>query len=222
MDKKIIWEKYSDPFAAFLDDSKDKLVDVDDDDDDDDDDNSDHFIQAKFGHPMMMMVKPPLFINGSTGPIPLNKENTPSYLHNLWYGHTNFDITNSVALTIEKFPGVEYLRICSRYRFLVGFGKAFCKLDENNRIYDSHEIRNGLTQELCHTIDNLETGDTNLQEQLNNKYKFWLYVKFPNNNMEVIGSNELNIEFQEKIVTCITAALAVNAELVKSHSLGEL
>lgn len=42
-----------------------------------------------------------------------------------WIGHTNFDLTYSIKETLNKVPGVELLKICSRYRFFIGVGKMF-------------------------------------------------------------------------------------------------
>lgn len=42
-----------------------------------------------------------------------------------WIGHTNFDITPRVKEKLNKTPGVEILKIFSRYRFFVGIGEMF-------------------------------------------------------------------------------------------------
>jgi hypothetical protein len=42
-----------------------------------------------------------------------------------WIGHTNFDITPKVKDKLDKIPGVELLKICSRYRFFIGVGQMF-------------------------------------------------------------------------------------------------
>lgn len=42
-----------------------------------------------------------------------------------WIGHSNFDISKNVALKINDVEGVELLKVCGRYRFLVGVGKMF-------------------------------------------------------------------------------------------------
>lgn len=43
-----------------------------------------------------------------------------------WVGHCNFDVTPKIVSELNfKVPGVEYLEILGRYRFLVGIGKAF-------------------------------------------------------------------------------------------------
>ena len=42
-----------------------------------------------------------------------------------WIGHTNFDITHQIKESLNKVPGIELLKICSRYRFFIGVGKMF-------------------------------------------------------------------------------------------------
>lgn len=42
-----------------------------------------------------------------------------------WMGYTNFDITNSIKDVLDEIPGIELLKICSRYRFFIGIGKLF-------------------------------------------------------------------------------------------------
>ena len=42
-----------------------------------------------------------------------------------WIGHTNFDITHEIKNKLDKTPGVEVLKILSRYRFFIGVRKLF-------------------------------------------------------------------------------------------------
>jgi len=42
-----------------------------------------------------------------------------------WMGHTNFDITPVIKEKLNNIPGVEVLKICSRYRFFIGVGTMF-------------------------------------------------------------------------------------------------
>lgn len=42
-----------------------------------------------------------------------------------WIGHTNFDITHQIKESLNKVPGIELLKICSRYRFFIGVGQMF-------------------------------------------------------------------------------------------------
>lgn len=42
-----------------------------------------------------------------------------------WIGHTNFNLTEDIKNKMNKIDGIEVLRICSRYRFVIGIGKMF-------------------------------------------------------------------------------------------------
>lgn len=74
------------------------------------------------------------------GIIPINESTASGKIFNFWVGHTNFDITNALALIIEETAGVETLDIFTRYRFRIGIGKAFhdskVMRDINSRVYD--------------------------------------------------------------------------------------
>lgn len=55
-----------------------------------------------------------------------------------WIGHTNFDITYAIKNKLNIIPGVEILKIFSRYRFFVGIGKMF----------DFTEVRKNIENEI--------------------------------------------------------------------------
>lgn len=54
-----------------------------------------------------------------------------------WIGHTNFDLTPLVKDIIDDIPGVELLKICSRYRFFIGVGKMFDFKEVRKRIEEA-------------------------------------------------------------------------------------
>lgn len=45
--------------------------------------------------------------------------------YDCWIGHTNFDITPVIKEKLNQIPGIEVLKICSRYRFFIGIGNMF-------------------------------------------------------------------------------------------------
>lgn len=45
--------------------------------------------------------------------------------HEFWIGHTNFDITQSFLDIADNIPGIEGVKVFSRYRFLITVGKLF-------------------------------------------------------------------------------------------------
>lgn len=54
-----------------------------------------------------------------------------------WIGHTNFDLTPSIKNTLDNIPGIELLKIYSRYRFFIGVGKMFEFTEVRKIIEDS-------------------------------------------------------------------------------------
>lgn len=54
-----------------------------------------------------------------------------------WMGHTNFDITPQIKDRLNKVPGIEVLKVCSRYRFFVGIGNMFNFSDVRKSIEDN-------------------------------------------------------------------------------------
>ena len=58
-------------------------------------------------------------------PPSLSKEISIMSNFDCWMGYTNFQITNSIKKQISKIEGVGALRVCGRYRFVLGVGKMF-------------------------------------------------------------------------------------------------
>jgi hypothetical protein len=128
MKKRITWEKYENFVNRNLSISKmlmsGKIFDLNDglnndqeddydeqendyfDDDDDIDDGKIIYMQFPMTPELLQSIK----ISGN---------------FNCWFGHTNFDITKSVAKKLDEIEGVELLKVITRYRFLIGVGKAF-------------------------------------------------------------------------------------------------
>jgi hypothetical protein len=67
--------------------------------------------------------------NGAPNIIPVSeellKEVTMLSNFDCWMAHTNFDITPQVKEKLDNVPGIELLKICSRYRFFIGVGTMF-------------------------------------------------------------------------------------------------
>jgi hypothetical protein len=54
-----------------------------------------------------------------------------------WIAHTNFDITPRIKDKLNSIPGIELLKICSRYRFFIGIGQMFDFKEVRNKIEES-------------------------------------------------------------------------------------
>ena len=60
-----------------------------------------------------------------------------------WMAYTNFNLTETINNQLDKIEGVELLKICSRYRFLVGIG----------RMFDFKDVRRKIESKICHKGD---------------------------------------------------------------------
>ena len=56
-----------------------------------------------------------------------------------WMAYTNFNLTETIKNQLDKIEGVELLKICSRYRFLVGVG----------RMFDFKDVRRKIETKIC-------------------------------------------------------------------------
>jgi len=110
----IIWQKWVDPFGEDLDETRwtdyestsADLVDIDNDE------------SSLKRHSVKVIASP-------MGLIPYSEHTAAGKIFNFWTGHSNFNISPSIAQAIEGVDGVETLDIFTRYRFRVGIGKCF-------------------------------------------------------------------------------------------------
>lgn len=142
MEKLIVWQKWVDPFGFDeddlppLDDEPDFLDEhnnvVEPDNDSETDIKNEKYKILKTNH-IRVMATP-------MGIIPVNENTSSSKIFNFWVGHTNFNITRTVAKIIEDTDGVETLDIFTRYRFRIGIGKVFSDSDVmrdiNENVYE--------------------------------------------------------------------------------------
>ena len=117
--KKIIWEKWRDPFLGY----DENEIDVDKVNFTDEETNDD--LEDAIDNQNIKQSDAVKVIATPMGIIPYNEYTASSKIFNFWTGHTNFNIIDSVAYSIETTEGVETLDIFTRYRFRIGIGKAF-------------------------------------------------------------------------------------------------
>jgi len=104
----IIWEKWTNPLFnnnSIIEEDNEEYIDFDNDN--------------ETNKSSVNIVITPM------GIVPLEEIKDCDKIFNFWTGHTNFDISKKIAQLIENTAGVETLDIFTRYRFRVGFGKAF-------------------------------------------------------------------------------------------------
>tara|TARA_B100001939_G_C16647814_1_gene490472 strand:- start:89 stop:547 length:459 start_codon:yes stop_codon:yes gene_type:complete len=149
IEPQIIWEKWYCPFGqddpeaeAVLDESSlNKLLDdiANHDDDEEDLDNSallppmEQRLSKTFGAQKFMITP--------MGVMPVTDNTISTKIFNFWTGHTNFNISKTVANIIQRCDGVESLDVFTRYRFRISIGKVFKESevmsDINKNVYRS-------------------------------------------------------------------------------------
>ena len=117
----IVWEKWVDPFGEDMDEAQ--WQDYDDDEG-----------EIADQQEVMKNKKSIKVISSPMGLIPYNEHTSSAKIFNFWVGHTNFNITKTVANKIELCEGVEILDIFTRYRFRIAVGKCFNDSDVMNNI----------------------------------------------------------------------------------------
>lgn len=108
----------------------------------------------------------------------------------LWMAHTNFTISDEIVKTIKDIPGIEILKILTRYRFLVGVGELF----------DIRQVRTMIETALnCHCdeidliLDNeIKQKVNTLKNKLSKQNNRWAIYVFPNGTIDFTTSNESN------------------------------
>jgi hypothetical protein len=134
--KKIGWQKYEDflekQFSSPLlntimqNIAMQNLILEDDDQDGDMDDEGDAEIKDTSHLNMMLPVTRQLI-----------EDVTMLSNFDCWIAHTNFDITPKIKDRLNSIPGIELLKICSRYRFFIGIGQMFDFKEVRNKIEES-------------------------------------------------------------------------------------
>ncbi len=122
MTKFIMWEKYENYVNKQINISKllmtGRLIKIKGDDEDDDEEFEDEDEEGS-GFAIMQFPITQELLNGV--------KLTTNF--DCWLAHCNFPITNELVLKLNKAEGIEYLDILSKYRFLIGLGKAFTLSD---------------------------------------------------------------------------------------------
>jgi hypothetical protein len=211
MKKKIAWEAWIDPFCSNL--NKFHHNARDEESLEENDDNGDYLKTEESNIFRPLMMGSPMtdadsvdrlngsgkkFLTSSIGIIPMMDHHYIANNFSLWVGHTNFDITKSVADIIEKVEGVETLEIYSRYRFRVSIGKMF----------DFQEVRLAIENELCdnrdaeykHLLpDDIKEKVNLLIDETRKEYKYWGICLFPNGETKIITSKIKNSDFENDL-----------------------
>ncbi len=145
MTKRIVWEHISN--EDYKSDNDEPLVD------DDDEEYSDEEYDQMEAHQL---------INTPFGLFSVKDNFNPLKQFVWWLGHTNFNIGPNRALIISETPGVEYIKVISRYRFMIAVGKAF----------EFTEVRKSIEENLQIIVNNIRENE-DLVGELNDKHEKW-------------------------------------------------
>lgn len=138
MTKFIMWEKFENYVNKQIDISKllmtGRLIKVKGDNDDEEiDEDFEDEEEDEAGFAIMQFPITEELLNGV--------KLTTNF--DCWLAHCNFPITNELVLKLNKVEGVEYLDILSKYRFLIGLGKAFTLSDVRINLEKELGVKNG-------------------------------------------------------------------------------
>lgn len=207
INKKIIWERWIDPFCSNISDFYPDSILKDKKDNEEksfleqEQENINPILSYDDPSPYELLGKGKYkgkVIFTPVGILPIMDHHYVSNNFNLWIGNTNFDITSDIALQIESVVGVETLEIYTRYRFRIGIGKAF----------DSAEVKTLIQTRLCGIQNSYKNtiNDQNLKEEieqtieeLKKKYKYWAMCIFPNGEKKIAHSPIKDEDFIEEM-----------------------
>ncbi len=142
---QIIWEKWYSPFGEDDVDIKDEIMqDMMDQLNQAMSQKNEEYLDNELDFQLSQspknLGKQQKYMMTPMGVMPVTENTESSKIFNFWTGHTNFDICQIVASTIEKCEGVESFDVFTRYRFRISVGKAFKDSDVmsniNEKVYE--------------------------------------------------------------------------------------
>lgn len=91
-----------------------------------------------------------------------------------WMGHANFDITKEMHAKFDKYEGVEFFRLLTRYCFIISPGMLFSFAD----------IRKKIESDFCEKL-----GHEDIIKILKEKYKYWIVYINGKGEIDYASSN---------------------------------
>lgn len=158
---KIVWEKVN----YSLDTARGRWIN--DDIDEDFHDQEEHDIDGLMGQDLLPIGR---VVSTPMGMFEIDDAFNPLHHFNFWIANTDFDLTQEFLDKLDTVPGVEGIKIMSRYRFVMAIGTLF----------DATKVR--LLIEL--TIGTLSLSQTVLdkKKELEESGKQWTMFIYPNLN----------------------------------------
>lgn len=202
---KIVWEKWKDPMLSNYDETEWPGYDLDE--------NGDKIpIHTAKQQPVMHTPHGMLSVVGSA---------FASNAFDFWTMHTNFDITDGLAHAIELVPGVETLEITTRYRARIGFPRSglFKSIDVKLGIESTiHEIFHAQQNQQLVGLE-LEAAEKamGVRDDLEKKYEHWALWIVPNGSVEVLGTDKIDEQYNDKLQLLVQAQEHVGGRLLTSE-----
>ena len=162
-ESKIVWENWKNPMLP------DFEVQIDDEPDEEYVETRKEIARSK--------AFTGQFMAGPMGVIPLTNSGNPERIFKLFVGHTNFNVSEPFMEAIKVLPGVEILKVMSRYRIWLGVGQLF----EANAVKASIS---GLLKK-----PQASNKSNTLADMANRKFKHWSTGKMSNGKAELITAN---------------------------------
>jgi len=154
---KVVWEKVQYKFDT----SKSKWMEEDDEVESFEEEYEEDPLAGHLGIPIGNIISTPF------GMFEVDEAFNPLNHFEFWIGHTDFDLTQNFVNVVEKIPGVEGLKVFSRYRFLLAIGKLF----EFTKVRPVIELSVGSLQISKEILD--------LREQFSKEEKDWYIYVYP-------------------------------------------
>jgi hypothetical protein len=206
MKKKFVWQKWIDPLLSNYEETEWPGYDLDEDGD---------------KIPIHTVERQPV-LHTPFGVVSVVDDAMASKSFDFWLLHTNFDLTEGMASLISQVPGVETLEVYTRYRARVGFPRSelFVSREVMHEVEQailalSHGLQNqlliGIEQDAAEKV-------IDARDKVEKKFEHWAIWVVPNGNMEVLGSDKLDDEYQQRLSLLKQVQDSVGGRLLTSES----
>jgi len=210
--RKIRWEYWQHPLGGSRewvpeDEARPSEYMGADHEDDDGDEVEDGFVRPD------RLAALPVLIPTSAGLVPTKIAADTTKAFDFWTGHANFNISEEVLEEIEEFPGVETLDVLTRYRFKVGFGKAFAAGGWNtSRIRRGIERLLGADPSSRDGRPDVDRAIVEVESEAREKGQFWALLALPNGSVDFVRSGD-DRAVVRRLADYVNAKTAVGGEV---------
>ncbi len=129
------------------------------------------------------------------GMIPLSPFNDPTKVFNFWMGETNFTLTESRVLVLNRITGVEILDIFSRYKFRIAVGNNFNFQDVRQEIEKAFDASKEERPKFSNK-NILESTKNKIKQMISvhlQDTKFWQVYVLPNQEIDFVATNDESV-----------------------------